>query len=52
MNATRPIAFAPLVGVTVLITVWSSRRTSSATDFFAAGRGISGAQTAWPSRVI
>jgi cation/acetate symporter len=44
VNATRLIAFALLVGVTIAITVWASRRTSSATDFFAAGRGISGPQ--------
>ncbi|MCF7549355.1 cation acetate symporter [Pseudonocardia sp. WMMC193] len=44
MNATRLIAFALLVGVTLGITVWASRRTRSATDFFAAGRGISGPQ--------
>ncbi|MDN5932930.1 MAG: hypothetical protein L0I24_18005 [Pseudonocardia sp.] len=52
MNTTRLLAFALIVGVTVLVTVWASRGTSSATDFFAAGRGISaGRRTAWPSRV-
>jgi cation/acetate symporter len=44
VNATRLIAFALLVGVTLAVTVWASRRTRSATDFFAAGRGISGPQ--------
>ncbi|SFO48574.1 cation/acetate symporter [Pseudonocardia ammonioxydans] len=42
MNATRLIAFALIVGLTLVVTVWASRRTHSATDFFAAGRGISG----------
>ncbi|WP_214369617.1 cation acetate symporter [Pseudonocardia sp. H11422] len=44
MNATRLIAFALLVGVTLAITVWASRRTHSASEFFAAGRSISGSQ--------
>ena len=44
MNATRLIAFALLVAVTLVITVWASRRTRSATEFFAAGRSISGPQ--------
>ncbi|MCE0767311.1 cation acetate symporter [Pseudonocardia kujensis] len=44
MNATRLIAFALLVGVTLAVTVWASRRTRSATEFFAAGRSISGPQ--------
>ncbi|WP_224391207.1 cation acetate symporter [Pseudonocardia sp. ICBG1293] len=42
MNTTRLIAFALIVGITLGVTVWASRRTHSATDFFAAGRGISG----------
>ncbi|MGH3587500.1 MAG: sodium:solute symporter family transporter, partial [Pseudonocardia sp.] len=44
MNTTRLIAFALLVGVTIVVTVWASRRTRSATEFFAAGRSISGPQ--------
>ena len=44
MNATRLIAFALLVAVTLGVTVWASRRTRSATEFFAAGRSISGPQ--------
>ena len=36
--------FALVLGITLGITYWASRRTASATDFWAAGRGISGAQ--------
>src|SRR5947208_1405903 len=36
--------FAALVVVTLGITWWASRRTRSATDFYAAGRRISGWQ--------
>jgi cation/acetate symporter len=38
------VAFALLVAVTLVVTVWASRRTRSATQFFAAGRSISGPQ--------
>jgi cation/acetate symporter len=44
VNATRLIAFALLVAITLAVTVWASRRTRSATEFFAAGRSISGPQ--------
>ena len=36
--------FALVLGITLGITYWASKRTASATDFWAAGRGISGAQ--------
>jgi cation/acetate symporter len=44
VNTTRLVAFALLVAVTLAVTVWASRRTRSATEFFAAGRSISGPQ--------
>ncbi|GAA5164628.1 cation acetate symporter [Pseudonocardia eucalypti] len=44
MNTTRLIGFAVLVAITVGITVWAARRTRSATEFYAAGRSIGGAQ--------
>ncbi len=43
----NPLAFGVSVGVILItlgITFWASKRTSSATDFYAAGRGISGPQ--------
>ena len=36
--------FAVVLGITLAITFWASRRTKSADDFWAAGRGITGAQ--------
>jgi cation/acetate symporter len=36
--------FAVVLAVTLAITYWASKRTASATDFWAAGRGISGMQ--------
>ena len=36
--------FALVVAVTLLITYWASRRTKTATEFYAAGRSISGIQ--------
>jgi cation/acetate symporter len=44
VNVTRLVAFALLVAITLAITVWASRRTRSATEFYAAGRSISGPQ--------
>lgn len=51
-TSTEPVIDWSAVHGSEQFTVWASRRTSSATDFFAAGRGISaGRRTAWPSRV-
>jgi cation/acetate symporter len=36
--------FALIVAITLGITYWASKRTTSATDFWAAGRGITGMQ--------
>ncbi|ASU85283.1 cation acetate symporter [Nocardiopsis gilva YIM 90087] len=38
------VLFLLLVGATLGITVWANRRTKSATDYYAGGRGFSGLQ--------
>ena len=42
VNTTALSAFGVIVAVTLGITYWASKRTKSATDFWAAGRTISG----------
>src|ERR671926_248222 len=43
-----PLAiFAVVLAGTLGITYWASKRTSTATEFWAAGRGISGLQNGW-----
>src|SRR5215210_4797905 len=44
VNTTALTVFAIVVGITLVITYWASRRTTNATQFWAAGRGITGAQ--------
>ena len=45
-----PLAiFGLVLAVTLGITYWASKRTSTATEFWAAGRGVSGLQKASPS---
>jgi cation/acetate symporter len=44
VNVEAVCIFALVVGITLGITYWASKRTRSATDFWAAGRGITGAQ--------
>ncbi|MTD44946.1 sodium/solute symporter [Conexibacter sp. W3-3-2] len=44
LNELALSIFAVVLGITLWITFWASRRTSSAADFWAAGRGISGVQ--------
>ena len=44
VNGTAVAIFACVLAITLGITYWASRRTSSATEFWAAGRGITGAQ--------
>ena len=44
MNALALAIFAVVLAVTLGITYWASKRTSTATEFWAAGRGISGGQ--------
>jgi cation/acetate symporter len=36
--------FAVVVGITLAITYWASKRVTTATDFWAAGRGLTGVQ--------
>jgi cation/acetate symporter len=43
-----PLAiFALVLAITLGITYWAARRTSTATEFWAAGRGITGFQNGW-----
>jgi len=44
VNVEAIVIFAIVVGVTLIITYWASKRTKNATDFWAAGRGLSGGQ--------
>jgi cation/acetate symporter len=44
VNTTALSVFAVVVAVTLAITYWASKRTHSATEFWAAGRGITGVQ--------
>jgi cation/acetate symporter len=44
VNETALIVFAIVVGVTMVITYVASKRVVSATDFWAAGRGLTGPQ--------
>jgi cation/acetate symporter len=44
VNSTALTVFAIVVAITLGITYWASRRTTNATQFWAAGRGITGAQ--------
>jgi cation/acetate symporter len=43
-----PLAvFGIVLAVTLGVTYWAAKRTSSASDFYAAGRGITGFQNGW-----
>jgi cation/acetate symporter len=44
MNELALSVFAVVLAVTLAVTYWASKRTRTATEFWAAGRGISGAQ--------
>ncbi len=44
MNSSALISFALFVAVTLVITAWSSRRTGSRRDYYAAGGNITGMQ--------
>ncbi len=44
LNLEALLIFGGVVAITLVITFWASRRTKTATDFWAAGRGISSAQ--------
>lgn len=44
VNWEAIIMFVIFVGITLFITYWAAKRTKSASDFYAAGRGITGLQ--------
>ena len=44
VNGLALVVFAIVLAITLLITYWASKRTHSATEFWAANRGISGLQ--------
>jgi cation/acetate symporter len=44
LNIAAIVMFLVFVGLTLYITYWASQRTKSATDFYAAGRGITALQ--------
>ncbi|WP_205695757.1 cation acetate symporter [Conexibacter sp. SYSU D00693] len=44
LNETALSIFAVVVAITLVITYWASKRTSTATEFWAAGRSITGVQ--------
>ncbi|HMA50191.1 MAG TPA: cation acetate symporter [Magnetospirillaceae bacterium] len=44
LNVSAIVMFLVFVGLTLYITYWAARRTRTATDFYAAGRGISSLQ--------
>ncbi|HEX6743267.1 MAG TPA: sodium/solute symporter [Solirubrobacteraceae bacterium] len=44
INTTAVVVFAVILAVTLAITYWASKRASSTTQFYAAGRGITGTQ--------
>ncbi|RTQ86246.1 solute symporter family protein [Lysinibacillus telephonicus] len=44
MSITAVVMFLAIVGLTLAITWWASRRTSTATDFYTAGGGLKGWQ--------
>jgi cation/acetate symporter len=44
INVEATAIFGVVVAITLAITYWASKRTRTATDFWAAGRGITGAQ--------
>ncbi len=44
MNLTRLIFFAAVLAITVVVTFWAARRTSTQSDFYAAGRSVTGVQ--------
>ncbi|MDD2365702.1 MAG: cation acetate symporter [Desulfuromonadaceae bacterium] len=39
--------FAVIIGITMGVVVWAARQTKSASDFYAAGGGITGTQNGW-----
>jgi cation/acetate symporter len=44
VNETALVVFAIVVGITLVVTYFASKRVATATDFWAAGRGLTGPQ--------
>jgi Na+(H+)/acetate symporter ActP len=44
MNGITIGIFAAIIALTLAITAWATRRTRTATDFYAAGKGLTAAQ--------
>ena len=44
VNVEATAIFAVVLGITLVITYWASKRTKTTTDFWAASRGITGSQ--------
>jgi cation/acetate symporter len=44
VNTTALLFFIPIVGLTLVVTFWASRRAQTASGFYAAGRGITAPQ--------
>ena len=44
VNETALVVFAVVVGITLVVSYFASKRVTSATDFWAAGRGLTGPQ--------
>jgi cation/acetate symporter len=44
VNETALAVFAVVVSITLVVTYWASKRVATATDFWAAGRGLTGPQ--------
>ena len=44
MSTTSIVMFLVIVGITLYITYWASKRTSTASDFYTAGGGLKGWQ--------
>ena len=44
MNAITIGIFTAILALTLAITAWAARRTRTATDFYAAGKGLTAAQ--------
>jgi cation/acetate symporter len=47
LTATPMLMFLAFVGITLVITYWASRRTHTTTEFYSAGRKITGFQNGW-----
>ncbi|MGD9786483.1 MAG: cation acetate symporter [Sulfuricellaceae bacterium] len=41
------LVFAAIIGVTLYITYWAAKQTHSTSEFYAAGRSVSGVQNGW-----